>query len=262
MWRSITTLCLVLACVLWSATAYADTASFAKQLKDNDDYRVRTQAALALGASGDEAAVGPLCTALAKDSNVSVRVAAAAALGKLASPRGAPCLQSAQGRESNSSVKTQIDKSLASLGGGSGGSVAAGTKYYVAIAVTNKTTRSAGEIENIVRGAIQAKLQAVAGYAVAPKSESPAAGGALIKSKNLKGFYLLATVEAPVYSASSVLQVIRLGVFTYPDKSLKANLTQRGELDVRGKDIEAENDLLKDGASKTAADFQKVINTL
>ncbi len=261
MWRSFTTLCLLLACMLCSAKAFADTASFAKQLKDNDDYRVRTQAALALGSSGDEAAVGPLCAALAGDSNVAVRVASAAALGKLGSPRGAPCLTSAQGRESSAAVKSQIDKSLASLGGG-GGSVAAGAKYYVAISVTNKTTRSATEIDNIVRGAIQARLQSVSGYAVAPKTESPAAGGALIKSKNLKGFYLLATVEAPVYAGSSLVQVIRLSMLTYPDKSLKGETVKKSETDVRGKDLEAENDLLKDAATGATSNFQKVINTL
>ena len=108
----------------------------------------------------------------------------------------------------------------------------------------------------------QAKLQSVSGYAVAPKSESPAAGGAVIKSKNLKGFYLLATVEAPVYSGSSLVQVIRLSMFTYPDKSLRGETVAKRETDVRGKDVEAENDLLKDGAEGAASNFQKVINTL
>ena len=264
MWRALTTLWVLLTCMLVAQAAWADTASFAKQLKDNDDYRVRTQAALALGASGDEAAVAPLCTALAGDSNVSVRVAAAAALGRLGSPRGVPCLRGAQGRESSGSVKSQIDKSLGSLsgGGGGGGGVGAGTKYYVAISVTNKTTRSAADIEGIVRGAIQAKLESGSGFAVAPKAESPAQGGQIVKAKNLKGFYLLATVEAPVYSGSSLVQVIRLSMFTYPDKSLKGETSAKRETDVRGKDVEAENDLLKDGASGAAANFQKVVNTL
>ena len=125
-----------------------------------------------------------------------------------------------------------------------------------------RTLLSATEIDTIVRGAIQQKLQSGSGYAVAPKTESPAQGGQIVKSKNLKGFYLLATVEAPVYSGGSLVQVIRLSMFTYPDKSLKGETTAKRETDVRGKDIEAENDLMKDGATGAASNFQKVINTL
>ena len=66
-------LCFAIAITVIPRTVRADprTSYLADQLKSNDDYRVRTQAALALGASGDDAAVKPLCDALG-DSNPSV----------------------------------------------------------------------------------------------------------------------------------------------------------------------------------------------
>src|SRR5436190_1999448 len=110
---------LVLLLGLWTAVAYADTRTsfFAQELRSNEDYRVRTQAALALGASGDDAAIKPLCDGL-KDTNASVRTAAAAALGKLGKSGGTSCLKDASKKEREASVKSQIDKSIAQLSGG------------------------------------------------------------------------------------------------------------------------------------------------
>ena len=230
---------ITLAGLALSTTASADprTAYLAEQLKTNDDYRVRTQAALALGASGDDAAVRPLCDGL-NDSNVSVKVAAAAALGKLGKPGGASCLRSAKAKESAPAVKSQIDKSLATLdggggsSGGGGGGVGPNTKYYVAIQVTNKSGRPNGEIEGLVRGTMQSKLASRSGYAVAPKSETAAQGKEIVKGKRLKGFFLIATVEPPVYANGNLTQVVRVSVWTYPDKALQAEfapkLTQEG----------------------------------
>ena len=199
------------ACVTIALTAGAiaapSVAYLAEQLRTSDDYRVRTQAALALGASGDDAAVKPLCDALG-DANASVKVASAAALGKLGKPAGLPCLKAALRRESAASVKSQIEKSIATLGAQGGGAAQAApatppppgadTKFYVAIQVTNKTGRSAAEVDAIVRGAMQDKILAKRGYAVAPKAETAAQGGQVVKSKRLKGFFLVATVEPPV----------------------------------------------------------------
>src|SRR5689334_1671972 len=57
-----------------------------------EDFRVRTNAALALGATNDESVVTPLCDALADSSDV-VRQAVAAALKRLAKPAALPCLR-------------------------------------------------------------------------------------------------------------------------------------------------------------------------
>jgi hypothetical protein len=248
------------------ARAEPSVSFLAQQLRTSDDYRVRTQAALALGASGDEAAVKPLCDGLG-DSNVSVRVAAAAALGKLGKPSGAGCLQTAAKKESTPSVKAQIEKSLTALQQSGGGSPAAGAppppgpdaKFYVAIQITNKTGRPAAEVEAIVRSAMQAKLLAKKSYAVAPKAETPAQGGQIVKSKHLKGFFLIATVEAPVYAGGNLTQVVRVSMWTYPDKSLQGEFSPKLTQSSTPKgDVQSENLLMKMCVENAIESFQKV----
>jgi hypothetical protein len=261
--------CVILAPAM--ARAEQKVSYLIEQLKTSEDYRVRTQAALALGASGDDAAVQPLCGAL-NDAKDSVKVAAAAAIGKLGKPAGLPCLQAAQARETTASVKAQIDKSIAALapakGGGTSGPAAPpppgpDTKFYVAIQVTNKTSRPAAEIDAIVRSALQDKILAKKGYAVAPKAETPAQGGQIVKGKKLKGFFLIATVEAPVYGGGDLTQLVRVTMWTYPDKALQGEfapkLTQSGTS--KG-DTQSENVLMKMCVENAAETFQKVAASL
>jgi hypothetical protein len=257
-----------------AALAQSKVAEYAKQLRTSDDYRVRTQAALALGASGEDAAVSPLCDGLG-DSNAAVRVAAAAALGKLAKPAGLPCLKTAQGKETAANVKAQIEKSIGALGsagGSSGGSTSApaappppapDAKYYVAIQVTNKTSRPAAEIDAIVRAAMQDKLLAKKGFAVAPKSETPAQGGQVVKSKKLKGFLLIASVEAPSYAGGDLTQTLRISMWTYPDKSLQGEFAPKLTQSQTSKgDTQSENLLMKMCAENAIESFQKVAGSL
>jgi hypothetical protein len=258
-----------------AALAEQRVAYLIEQLKASDDYRVRTQAALGLGASGDDAAIKPLCDALG-DGNSSVKVAAAAALGKLGKPAGLPCLKAAQGRESAPSVKAQIEKSITTLGqaspaGTSGGSSTlaappppgSDTRFYVAIQVTNKTSRPAAEVEAITRSAMQEKILAKKGYAVAPKAESSAQGGQIISAKKLKGFFLVATVEAPSYAGGDLTQLVRVTMWSYPSKALQGEftpkLTQSGTL--KG-DTESENLLIKMCIENAIESFQKVAASL
>ena len=57
----------------------ADVDHLVQNLSSGSDFRIRTQAALALGASKSRRAVEPLCTGL-NDQNATVRAASAAAL--------------------------------------------------------------------------------------------------------------------------------------------------------------------------------------
>ncbi len=248
--------CLVALMVASSASADPRTEFFIKQLKTSDDFKVRTQAALALGASGDTAAVAPLCGGLG-DANNSVKVAAAAALGKLGKGEGAGCLKTAKKQEKDSSVIAQIDQSLQKLAGGGGDdppAIGGETKFYVAIQVTNKTTRSDGEIDRVVRGAAQARILNATGYAVAPRSESTSKAAELLKgNKKLKGLLLITSIDTPVYSGGKVSISVNSTIWTYPDKSLKATINAKRSTEAAGtSDVEGEN-LLIQAASEDAA---------
>ncbi|MRG93265.1 hypothetical protein GF068_15180 [Polyangium spumosum] len=241
------------------------TGYLVQQLKTSDDFRVRTQAALALGASGDDAAVKPLCDALA-DGNESVKVAAAAALGKLGKPAGLPCLQAALKKEKGGSTKTQMQKSIDTLkSGGVSAPPPPGpdAKYYVAIEISNKTKRPAAEVEAIVRSAMQSKLLGKAGYAVAPKGEKPAQGGKVVNSKKLKGFYLIASVEPPVYENGNLTQIVRVSMWTYPGKALQGEFSPKlTQSDTPKTDVQSENVLMKMCVENAIDSFAKVVASM
>lgn len=264
--RASTSILLALVVLLVAAVAGADprTTVLAGQLK-SDDYRVRTQAALALGSSGDDAAIKPLCDALA-DENASVKTAAAAALGKLTKPASLKCLEAAIAKETVPAVKTTMQKSIDALKASSSGGAAAAppppgkdAKFYVALDITNKTSRPASEVEAIVRAAMQAKLLSKSGYAVAPKGETTAQGGTIVKSKKLKGFILMATVEAPVYSGGSLSIKLSVAMATYPDKSIQASFSPKlTQSNTPSADTKSEDALFKLCAESAIDSFVKV----
>lgn len=266
--RALTTLLLALAVLSFvrAAAAESKTATLAEQLK-SDDYRVRTQAALALGSSGDEAAIKPLCDALS-DENASVKTAAAAALGKLTKPASLKCLEAAIAKETTPAIKTTMQKSIDGLKTQSAAPAAPpppgkDAKYYVALEITNKTTRPASEVEAIVRAAMQAKLLGKSGYAVAPKGETTAQGGQIVKTKKLKGFVLMATVEAPAYSGGSLSVKLSVAMATYPDKSIQASFSPKlTQSNTPKTDTKSEDSLFKLCAESAIDSFVKVTASL
>ena len=262
--RGLTSLVVALLVLVTSLTALADprTTVLAGQLK-SDDYRVRTQAALALGASGDESAIKPLCDALT-DENASVKTAAAAALGKLTKPASLKCLEAAIAKETTPAIKSTMQKSIDGLKGSATASAAPpppgkDAKFYVALDITNKTSRPAAEVEAIVRAAMQSRLLGKSGYAVAPKGETVAQGGNVVKSKKLKGFILMATVEAPVYAGGSLSVKISVAMATYPDKSIQASFSPKlTQSNTPSSDTKSEDALFKLCAESAIDSFVKV----
>jgi hypothetical protein len=268
--RALTSLLLALGLLLFvraAGAADSKTATLAEQLK-SDDYRVRTQAALALGSTGDEAAIKPLCTALS-DENASVKTAAAAALGKLPKPASLKCLEGAIAKETVPAVKTTMQKSIDGIKAQSATASSAppppgkDAKFYVAIEVTNTTSRPATEVEAIVRAAIQTKLLGKTGYAVAPKGETVAQGGQIVKSKKLKGFVLMATVEAPVYAGGSLSVKLTVALASYPDKSIQATFSPKlTQSNTQSGDTKSEDSLFKMCAESAVDSFVKVAATM
>jgi hypothetical protein len=198
-----------------------------------DDFRVRTNAALALGATNDDAAVPPLCRGLDDPSEV-VRQAVAVALKRLVRNSALDCLRRRASVESNSSVKLQIQRAIEAIesaggGGGSGGGgeapYVAGAKYYVSISpVSNKTDRPQADVDRIVRGAVAAKLAQLGEYQLAPAGESSAAAKAVMAKRQLKGFYLAVSVDPLDYADGSLRVRVKIAVFSYPSRDLRGEV--------------------------------------
>jgi hypothetical protein len=231
-----------------------------------DDFRVRTNAALALGATDDDDAISPLCGGLDDPSEV-VRQAVAVALKRLLRPSSRDCLQRRAGSETNASVKAQIKRALdaldaagASSGGAGGGGEAppaANAKYYVSVSkVTNNTTRSAADVQRIVGGAIASKLAELGEYQMAPSGESTDAAKAALAKRKLKGYYLGVSVDKLDYSDGSLRVHVKIAVFSYPGRDLRGEVPAGATLPgARPGDSSAEEQLMSVVAARAAELF-------
>ena len=214
-----------------AASADADRVKFLADKLGSDDPRVRTSAALALGASNDDAAVDPLCRALGDSAEV-VRQASAVAMKRLGRSGAVPCLRARLDKESNDGVKIAIERAVESISAGSGGGGSddkikdnPNAKYYIALStIANSTGRSQPEVESVVVKAIKAKLEAAGTIQIAPNKESAESARDTMKKRKLSGFYLAIAVDKFDYSNGNLRVKVKIGVFTYPGKSLLGNL--------------------------------------
>jgi hypothetical protein len=269
----------VAACLLLvAAAAHADgrVQFLAERLKyppaqgAPDDFRVRTNAALALGSTSDDAAVAPLCAGLDDPSDV-VRQAVAVALKKLARQSSLDCLERREAVEANASVKQQIARTREAIAGSTarpaspaGASAppeqaaeAPNAKYYVSVSrVANNTTRPGADIDRVVRGAIASKLQTLGDYQLAPDGETPAAAKAAVAKRKLKGYYLGVSVDNFDYSDGSLRVRVKIAVFSYPGKDLRGEVPASASLPgSRPGDSNAEDQLMTVVAARAAELF-------
>jgi len=243
-------LCWVLAATSARAQGTGDVDRMVENLRSGSDFRVRTQAALALGASKTERAVQPLCRALS-DPNTTVRAAAAAALGKL-QLGGAQCLEERSRSEASATVKAAIQKALDLVRGGGEPVFRPDTKFYLSIGkTTDKTGRSGDAIDRIVRSAMVGAAGPL-GIVIAPGTETAAdAKRRLSAHKSVKAFYFAPRVSPFDYADGNLKVRLEIAFFTYPEKSLIGNfavpLTQQG---VSPGDTTSENELLQMAAER------------
>lgn len=246
---------LALAFAICATTAFGDSrTTFLIDRLKSDDFRVRTNAALALGATNDDAAVPALCGALG-DGNDVVRQAAAAALKRLGKSSALGCMKARLAVEPSGDVKLQLTRAIEAIeGSGGGGSPpsVANAKFYVSVAVSNNNT---GHDGNRILGAITNKLGSVGGYQLAPRAETPDAARGVIARRNLKGYYLAVSAELSD-TGQGVKALVRIAVFSYPGRDLRGEVAPYAiAAGVRRGDASAEESLLQAVAERAAEQF-------
>ena len=248
------------------AFADADRVKFLADKLKSEDARVRTSAALALGASNEDGAVDPLCGALA-DSATVVRQASAVAMKRLGKSSALSCLKDRQARESDDGVKIAISRAIDSISASGGGDSGGGgndkvkdnpsAKYYIALStIANSTGRSQPEVESVVVKAIRSKLEAAGTIQLAPQKETADTARETMKKRKMNGFYLAIAVDKFDYSGGNLRVKVKIGVFTYPGKSLLGNvdktLTKEG---VSSGDKSSEDQMLDMAAGLASEQF-------
>lgn len=253
-------------------SAHADGQGNASRLKflsekmKDGDPRVRTSAALALGASNEDGAVDPLCGGLS-DREVVVRQAAAVALKRLNRTRSLSCLKGRVPHEQNEAAKIAITRAIEAISSNGEGGDGSGdgehiklnpnAKYYISLStVANQTGRAQTEVEKIVLRSIRQKFEAAGIVQLAPSTETPEKAREVMKARKLKGFYLAIAVDRFDYADGNLRVKVKIGVFNYPNKSLLGNvdktLTAQG---VSTGDKESEDRLLELAAGLASEQF-------
>jgi hypothetical protein len=153
-----------------------ETAAAAKVLSQSDDFRLRVDAALRLGNSGDPKARKPLEGAL-DDAHPSVRQAAATGLSRLGDALAIPALDARVSKEANAPTKAALKKAIDELKAGgtssatspTGAPVWEKTKYVVKL---NKVSNASGvrgdALAAVLETSARAKFAAIPGVYVLP----------------------------------------------------------------------------------------------
>lgn len=227
-------------------------------LQTSTDFRVRTQAALALGSSKDARAVAALCKGL-DDANTTVRIASAAGLGRL-NLGGSECLKRRLTKEQSTSVKGSIDRALAQLGP-IGPAIDASTRFYVALGNTSHETKRT-DIDNMVRKGMAKAATAAGGFALAPNGETPtAAQGVLSKHSQVKGYYLAPKLTL-TYAGGRLNLKLNVAMLTYPEKNMVGQFSRTVASPASEPDPELEAELVTYVAEAAMKQFSQIAPSL
>jgi hypothetical protein len=199
-----------------------------KMLSSSDQFRVRTQAALALGSRPSEpAAVKALLRAL-KDDHPAVRAASAGALEILKDPSSLLALKSAR-KDKDAGARSAIEHAIATIEKSavpatpepSGGSV-----FYVAVGTPSSQAGLASPALRGLREHVVKEVAGLSGVRIAPENEGQAQATSVLRSKKLVGYYLDSSVTKIEEKPGGALRAqVSIIVGTYPGRAMRVMLS-------------------------------------
>lgn len=227
-WPLLTALLLALG---WLAPLplYADSRGefLIKMLASSDQFRVRTQAALALGARPPEpAAVKALANAL-KDEHPAVRSACAGALELLHDPSSLVALKAAR-KDRDTGARSAIEHAIAVLekAGPATPEPSGSSTFYVAVGTPSSQLGLAPPSLRELREHVVKEVSGLSGVRIAPENEGQAAATSVLRSKKLVGYYLDSSVTKIEQKPDGALRAqVSIIVGTYPGRAMRVMLS-------------------------------------
>ncbi|WP_225411001.1 HEAT repeat domain-containing protein [Stigmatella hybrida] len=204
---------LFIALLLWSLPALAQVDSrvafLSRQLEKGKDPRVRSQAALVLGATEEPEAVGPLCAGL-KDASEVVRAAAAKGLATLKEDAGLECLKAHQ--EEDAATLGAIRDAIKTLEDFQ----SRAPRLYVALeGVKDATGKLSPELMKATEERLKRRL-VLRGAKLAPKKEPKKAAQGVLQKHGISGYRLSAEIQATENGGLRIALIC----LSYPDLAL------------------------------------------
>jgi HEAT repeats len=228
-----------------------------KALLEDQNYKVRVQAALVLGRLGDHVAVPALIKAL-EDPNKTVRAIAAQALGQLADHDAGDPLRALLKREGDPFVRTQTEKALALVSGEGANKKA---KIYLNFGPFTGGVKSAtADAAKILHDALSRELGKMQTVTL---SLEPAEQKTFPKT-GMVGFYIDGNItrldDVPAGTSSETSCDVKVMVARWPSKSiiLWTNAGASLQSGTRPQDkVSARKDCLEASAGQLAEDLGK-----
>lgn len=229
------------------ALADARTEFLMRMLTSSAQFRVRAQAALALGGQTPEAPIVRALISALRDEHPAVRAASAAALERLKDPAALPALKVAQG-DSDGSVRTAARNAIAALEPSRPTPtptpppfVPSGpATYYVGVGVPGSQVGLSAPMLRNLREHVVAQVTQINGVAIAPENEDRKAAAQVIGAQKLVGYYIDSSItnieQKPDGSIRAQVSVI-LG--TYPGRDMRAMLSGAATVSGGGSSEEA-----------------------
>lgn len=227
-----------------AARADARTDYLVRILQTGEEFRVRAQAAIALGGmSPSDQIVQALVRGLG-DADPSVRAACAASLERVGDGSALAALRTAstdrettvriaanratraiETRTRSASTTTSTTTTTATVTASTTTTPSASDRYYVG--VNALAAQAQGLDAGVLRSGRQLLVReasGVGGVVIAPENETSAAANTAIRSRRLVGFFLEASVVEFESSATGTRVKVSVIVGTYPGRDMRAIL--------------------------------------
>ncbi|MFM2417950.1 MAG: hypothetical protein RL385_2673 [Pseudomonadota bacterium] len=238
LWRLLRQIGVVALLLALANAASADTRTdfLVRMLGTSSQFRVRAQAALALGSRPKEASVLTALSNGLRDEHPAVRAASASALEQLSDAVAMPWLEKAR-QDRDPSVRSAVAKAIQSLRAGRDRlpSVANtiptpptdGASYYVAVGVPSAKALKLGDVlAKDLRTHVTTQVLQIAGVRIAPAEESTAEAQRVVAQRRLAGYHLESAVTSlEERSDGSIRAQVSVVVATYPGRDIRAMLT-------------------------------------
>lgn len=237
-------LALVLTLVLGASVARADarTDYLVRILQTSAEFRVRAQAAIALGGMSPSDQISQALVRGLSDADPSVRAACAASLERVGDASALVALRAAAS-DGDGNVRTAASRAQRAIESRARSASATTTttttstvssstttpsaddRYYVG--VSPPATQAQGLDASVLRSARQVivrEASAVGGVVIAPEGETNAAANTAIRSRRLTGFFLETSITEFESSATGTRVKVSIIVGTYPGRDMRAIL--------------------------------------
>lgn len=235
--RGTTTLAVLLLCWLCAAGALADarTDFLVRMLGTSAQFRVRAQAALALGQQkGEPSAVRALIEAL-DDEHPAVRAASAAALERLGDPSAVPALKAAQD-DDDGAVRTAIRSALSALDRPAPPPIeppsieptqpSGPASFYVGVGVPGSQVGLSPAALRELRAHVAREVAQISGVMLAPEKEDKRAAERVLSAQKLVGYYIDSSVTSIENKPDGAIRAqVSVIVGTYPGRDMRAMLS-------------------------------------